>query len=76
MNDNNSYENKVIQTKKQDYNKEHNKNKVIVDINHVETKSKNEIVKYTNKEKEKGKKRRKGFPLCCCIIKDDSSDNE
>ena len=76
MNDNNSYENKVIQAKKQDYNKEHHKNKVIVDINHVETKSKNEIVKYTNKEKEKGKKRRKGFPLCCCIIKDDSSDNE
>ena len=76
MNDNNSYENKIIQIKKKDYNNEHNKSKVIVDINHVETKSKNEIVKYTNKEKEKGKKRRKGFPLCCCFIKDDSSDNE
>ena len=76
MNDNNSYENKIIQTKKKNYNNEHNKNKEIVDINHVETKSKNEIVKYTNKEKEKGEKRRKGFPLCCFIIKDDSSDNE
>ena len=76
MNDNNSYEKKVIQTKKKDCNNEQNKSKVIVDINHVETKSKNEIVKYTNKEKEKGKKRSKGFPLCCCIIKDDSSDKE
>jgi hypothetical protein len=76
MNDNISYDNKEIQVKKKNYNNEHNKSKVIVDINHVETKSKNEIVKYTNKEKEKGEKRRKGFPLCCFIIKDDSSDNE
>jgi hypothetical protein len=77
MNDNNSYDNKEIPIKKKDYNnKEHNKDKIIVDINHVETKSKNEIVKYTNKDKEKGKKKRKGFPLCCFIIKDDSSDND
>lgn len=76
MNDNNSYGKKEIQIKKNNYNNEHNKDKVIVDINHVETKSKNEIVKFTNKEKEKGKKKRKGFPFCCCLIKDDSSDNE
>ena len=76
MNDNNSYGNKEIPIKKKEYNNENNKDKVIVDINHVETKSKNEIVKYTNKDKEKGKKRHRGFPLCCFIIKDDSSDKE
>lgn len=76
MNDNNSYGNKEIQIKKKEYNNENNKDKVIFDINHVETKSKNEIVKYTNKDKEKGKKRHRGFPLCCFIIKDDSSDKE
>ena len=76
MNYNNSYGNKEIQIKKKEYNNVNNKDKVIIDINHVETKSKNEIVKYTNKDKEKGKKRRRGFPLCCFIIKDDSSDKE
>lgn len=76
MNDNNHYKNEEISIKKMEYHNENHKDKVIVDINHVETKSKNEIVKYTKKEKEKGKTKHRGFPLCCFIIKDDSSDNE
>ena len=66
---NNEKKNSIISNKKTIC-----KEKETFDINNIETKNKNDIIKYKNKYK-KAKKYR-CFPFCCLTVNDDNSDND